>query len=241
MRMIAGKVLMDRNAPARSARHGEARLRRKQGADRALAPSRRLAYAITPRFAATSTPAQLEAAVGAVARDARRVPAFARRRERGRSRMDRVALSGARAAISTSTRISACSADARCTRMASISTKTISSAFTIRRRRSRIVRRRTISSAAGSFPLHRARDPRRPAHVALATDLGGGTSFSMLRTMQAASEVAHLGGHPLSPSCAWWLATRGAAEALDLGRHIGAIETGARGRSRRHRLAVDRR
>lgn len=48
----------------------------------------------------------------------------------------------------------------------------------------------------------------------------------MLRTMQAASEVAHLSGHPLSPSRAWWLATRGAAEALDLGERIGSIEPG---------------
>ena len=48
----------------------------------------------------------------------------------------------------------------------------------------------------------------------------------MLRTMQAASEVAQLGGHPLPPPCAWWLATRGAAEALDLGDRIGSIEPG---------------
>ena len=62
--------------------------------------------------------------------------------------------------------------------------------------------------------------------VALATDLGGGTSFSMLRTMQAAYEVAQLGGHPLSPSCALYLATRGAADALDLDDRIGTIAPG---------------
>jgi guanine deaminase len=55
---------------------------------------------------------------------------------------------------------------------------------------------------------------------------GGGTSFSMLRTMQAACEVAHLGGHPLLPSCAWWLATRGGAEALDVGDRIGTLAPG---------------
>lgn len=48
----------------------------------------------------------------------------------------------------------------------------------------------------------------------------------MLRTMQAASEVAQMGGHPLSPSCAWWLATRGAAEALDLGARVGSVDVG---------------
>jgi len=79
---------------------------------------------------------------------------------------------------------------------------------------------------SGLFAMHRARDPARPVHVALATDLGAGTGFSMLRTMQAASDVAHLQGHPMSPSRAWWLATQGAAAALDLGGEIGTIAPG---------------
>ena len=45
---------------------------------------------------------------------------------------------------------------------------------------------------------------------------GGGTSFSILRTMQAAYEVSQLSGMPLSPSGALYLATRGGAHALDL-------------------------
>jgi guanine deaminase len=44
--------------------------------------------------------------------------------------------------------------------------------------------------------------------------------------MQAASEVAQMGGHPLPASCAWWLATRGAAEALDLGARVGSVDVG---------------
>ena len=60
--------------------------------------------------------------------------------------------------------------------------------------RSRIARRRTISSAAGCSGCGRRRGPERPVRVGLATDLGGGTSFSMLRTMQAAYEVAQLAG-----------------------------------------------
>jgi guanine deaminase len=74
--------------------------------------------------------------------------------------------------------------------------------------------------------LHEARDAARPVHVALGTDLGAGTGFSMLRTMQAASEVAHLQAHPLSPLRAWWLATQGAARALDLDECIGTVAPG---------------
>ena len=35
-----------------------------------------------------------------------------------------------------------------------------------------------------------------------------------------------MGGHPLSPSCAWWLATRGAADALDLAARVGSSTSG---------------
>ncbi|HEV2221103.1 MAG TPA: hypothetical protein VGV08_11160 [Casimicrobiaceae bacterium] len=62
LRLIAGKVLMDRNAPAalcedaqRGYDEGKALIGRWHGRGR-------LAYAVTPRFAATSSPAQLELA-----------------------------------------------------------------------------------------------------------------------------------------------------------------------------------
>ena len=48
----------------------------------------------------------------------------------------------------------------------------------------------------------------------LATDTGGGSSFSMLRTMAAAYEVAQLRGVALHPAQLMWLATAGSAEAL---------------------------
>ncbi|MEM8580552.1 MAG: guanine deaminase [Pseudomonadota bacterium] len=62
--------------------------------------------------------------------------------------------------------------------------------------------------------------------IALATDTGGGSSFSMLRTMAAAYEVAQLGGRALHPSELLWLATRGSAEALHLGEQIGTLAVG---------------
>jgi guanine deaminase len=62
--------------------------------------------------------------------------------------------------------------------------------------------------------------------VGLATDTGGGSSFSMLRTMAAAYEVAQLRGRPLHPSELIWLATAGSARALRLDHHIGHLAEG---------------
>jgi guanine deaminase len=59
--------------------------------------------------------------------------------------------------------------------------------------------------------------------IGLATDTGGGSSFSMLRTMAAAYEVAQLRGTPLHPAQLWWLATAGSARALHLGARIGTL------------------
>jgi guanine deaminase len=62
--------------------------------------------------------------------------------------------------------------------------------------------------------------------VGLATDTGGGSSFSMLRTMAAAYEVAQLRGRSLHPSELWWLATAGSAQALHADHLIGNIAPG---------------
>jgi guanine deaminase len=62
--------------------------------------------------------------------------------------------------------------------------------------------------------------------LALGTDVGGGTSFGMLRVLDEAYKVAQLRGHSLSPLRAIYLATLGAARALDLDDHIGNFESG---------------
>lgn len=62
--------------------------------------------------------------------------------------------------------------------------------------------------------------------VGLATDTGGGSSFSMLRTMAAAYEVAQLRGRALHPAELWWLATQGSARALHADHQIGNIAPG---------------
>jgi guanine deaminase len=62
--------------------------------------------------------------------------------------------------------------------------------------------------------------------IGLATDTGGGSSFSMLHTMAAAYEVAQLRGQALHPSQLWWLATVGSARALHAEHQIGNIAPG---------------
>ncbi len=62
--------------------------------------------------------------------------------------------------------------------------------------------------------------------VGLATDVGGGSSFSMLRTMAAAYEIAQLRGTALHPAQLYWLATQGSAMAMDAGHQIGNLGVG---------------
>ena len=66
----------------------------------------------------------------------------------------------------------------------------------------------------------------RGLRVGLATDTGGGSSFSMLRTMAAAYEVAQLRGMAIHPSQLWWLATQGSARALHAEKRIGNVAAG---------------
>jgi guanine deaminase len=67
---------------------------------------------------------------------------------------------------------------------------------------------------------------RSGVRVGLATDVGGGTSLSMFRTMAAAYEVLKLRGQNLPAEEALYLATLGAARALGLDAEIGSFEAG---------------
>lgn len=62
--------------------------------------------------------------------------------------------------------------------------------------------------------------------VGLATDTGGGSSFSMLRTMAATYEIAQLRGAAIHPAQLMWLATQGSAQSLKLDYAIGNIAIG---------------
>jgi guanine deaminase len=60
----------------------------------------------------------------------------------------------------------------------------------------------------------------------LGTDIGAGTSFSLLQTMNEAYKVAELNSYPMAAAKSFYLATLGGAEALDLADKIGSLEVG---------------
>lgn len=79
---------------------------------------------------------------------------------------------------------------------------------------------------SGAFNLQHAKAEVRPIKVGLGTDLGAGTSFSILQTMNEAYKAAQLNGAPYSSLHTFYLATRGTAEALQLEEKIGSIAPG---------------
>lgn len=225
MRMIAGKVLMDRHAPAAlrdTAQHGydesKALIDRWHGRGR-------LGYAITPRFAATSTPEQLLAAAtlwrehpdcllqSHIAENRAEVAWIAELFPEATGYLDvyeRHGLIGPRSIYGhgiwlTEQELARCHATG--TAIAHCPT---SNAFL----------------GSGAFDLARAKGGGRPVRVGLGTDVGGGTTFSMLRTMGAAYAAAQAHGSALSGAHAFYLATRGGAQALHLDDRIGSIAAG---------------
>jgi guanine deaminase len=77
---------------------------------------------------------------------------------------------------------------------------------------------------SGLFDLRSAHD--RNIRVGLGTDVGGGTSMNMLRTASEAYKVLHLQNQAFPPFDAFYLATLGAARALYLEDRIGNFEAG---------------
>jgi len=225
LRVIAGKVLMDRNAPSalldtaeRGYEESKALIERWHG-------NGRLGYALTPRFAVTSTVAQLDAA-GALKREfpdvhvqshvsenVAEIALVASMFPEASSYLDvyaRHGLTGPRTIYGHGVHLSE------------------SDFAFLHESRTALAHCPTSNNFLGSglFRIGEAKRADRAVRVGLATDLGGGTSFSILRTMQAAYEVAQLSGTSLAPSSALYLATRGAAHALDIGDRIGSVAPG---------------
>lgn len=79
---------------------------------------------------------------------------------------------------------------------------------------------------SGLFHVHQAKNHTHPMKVGLGTDIGAGTSFSLLSTMNEAYKVAQLTQYPLDAVKMLYLATLGSAEAMGLDDRIGSIEVG---------------
>ncbi|MBL0899111.1 MAG: guanine deaminase [Reyranella sp.] len=225
LRLAAGKVLMDRNAPdglrdTAQSGYDESRALIAKWHGRG-----RLLYAITPRFAVTSSPEQL-AAAGALWREHRdclmqthlaetpdevaRIKELFPDRRHYLDVYDHHGLCGRRAVFGHGIWLG----DDELTRLhqadAAISHCPTSNFFL----------------GSGVFDLGRALDPRRPVRVGLGTNLGAATSFSILQTLNEAYKAAQLNRTSLSACHAWYLATRGAAAAMHLEDKVGSIAVG---------------
>jgi guanine deaminase len=222
-RMIAGKVMMDRDAPEalmdtpqRGYDESKALIERWRGRGR-------LGYAITPRFAVTSTQAQLEAA-GALAREfpqcyvqthadenkveiARVVALF----PEARSYIDvyaRAGLTGPRSVFGHCIHL-------QDSEVAELAASRSVAAFCP-----------TSNLFLGSGLFDQARLARAGVRTALATDVGGGTSYSMLRTAAEGYKVLQLNHQSWPALQAFYRMTLGNARALSLDDCIGSIEAG---------------
>jgi guanine deaminase len=79
---------------------------------------------------------------------------------------------------------------------------------------------------SGLFKLDKAKSIEHPVKVGLATDVGAGTSLSLLKTMGDAYKVVQLQGQSLGAFKASYLATLGAAKALSLEDKLGNFDVG---------------
>ncbi|NET48032.1 MAG: amidohydrolase family protein [Merismopedia sp. SIO2A8] len=79
---------------------------------------------------------------------------------------------------------------------------------------------------SGLFKIEQAKSTEHPVKVGLATDVGAGTSFSLLQTANEAYKVAQLRQQNLSPFQSLFLATLGGAKALCLEDTLGNFDVG---------------
>ena len=224
MRMIAGKVLMDRHCPGdlrdsaeEGARDTEALIRRWHEQDR-------LSVAITPRFAPTSTDAQLTLAgeIASAHPDVFIQTHVAENKDEmawvkelyphHRSYLDVYARHGLlrkRAMYAHGIYLDDTDRDAVAQAGAAIAVCPTSNLF--------------LGSGLFDFGTAWGAGVATP----LATDVGAGTSYSMLRTMQAAHFVARLNRNTVSPFDLFYWPTLGAARVLGWADRIGSFRAGS--------------
>jgi len=223
MRLIAGKVLMDRNCPPGLSDDAEtayadsrALIERWHGKDR-------LGYAITPRFALTSSAEQMRAAGQLateypdtwvhthLAENTDEVEEIARLFPDSRSYLDvydRFGLVRERSIFAHCLYLDEADRELMGAKGGAAAFCPTSNLFL----------------GSGLFDLRSISGAGIP--VGLATDVGGGTSLSMLRTMSEAYKVLHLQDQRLPASRALYLATLGAARALHIDEHVGNFANG---------------
>jgi guanine deaminase len=225
MALVTGKTMMDRDVPAsvrdspeQAAVESEALYRKWHGRDR-------LRYAVTPRFAVTSSEAQLQVAhdlmqslpdallqthLSESQGELERIRELYPNDADYTAVYDRFWLLGERSLFAHGIHLS----DRECRRLSQTD--------------SIVVHCPTSNMFLGSGLMDMAylSMERRPVRLALGTDVGGGTSYSMLATLGAAYKVQMLAGNRPTALELFHLATRRNAEALRLADEVGSLEPG---------------
>ncbi|MCM2291138.1 guanine deaminase [Allorhizobium sp. BGMRC 0089] len=224
-RMIAGKVMMDRNAPQGLLDTPQSGYDETKELIESWHGRGRNMVAITPRFAITSTPEQMERAQ-ALAYEYPDLHIQTHLSE-NREEIDftaslypesidytdvyaRYGLLGAKTLFGHAIHLSAREADAL-SETGSVAVHCPTS---------------NLFLGSGLFPLKAIQRREKPVRVALATDIGGGTSYSMLKTLDEAYKIQQLLGERLNPLESFYHMTLGNAEALSLSDRIGTLEAG---------------
>ncbi|MCB2384923.1 guanine deaminase [Thalassolituus alkanivorans] len=221
-RMICGKVMMNRHAPEALCDTVESSVADTQELIDRWHNNGRQLYAITPRFAITSTPEQLAAAGQLLADNpgvymqthlAENLDEIAFVKELFPERKsyldvyDHYGLLGERSVFAHCVHLDAEDYQRMSETGSKISFCPTSNLFL----------------GSGLFQLD---DQPFPVDVSVATDVGGGTSFSMLQTMNEAYKICQLKGSKLAPQRAFYMMTLGNAKALSVDDKIGNFESG---------------
>ena len=225
LRLIAGKVLMDRNAPEKlldtpKTGYDDSKALIKKWHNRG-----RLMYAITPRFAPTSTPEQLEAA-GALCKEHPECYMQTHVSEnKGEVAWVKELFPDRKGYLDVYDHYSLCRPRAVFGHGIHLTDDEMQ---VMHRTGSAIAHCPTSNFFLGSgfFNIQRAMQKDRPVRVGLGTDLGAGTSFSILATLNEAYKAAQLNSYALSACHAYYVATRGTAHAMYLEDKIGSISPG---------------
>ncbi len=223
--MIAGKVMMDRNAPDYLCDTAESSYQETKTLIQKWHKKGRLRYAVTPRFAITSTDEQLQKA-GELLKEFPDVYMHTHISENVNEvawvkelfpdcngyldTYDQAGLVKERCVFAHGVHLT----DAEFQRLSDAGSAIAFCPTS------------NLFLGSGLFKIEQAKSAEHPVKVGLGTDVGGGTSFSMLQTANEAYKVAQLRQQKLSPFKALFLATLGGARALCLEDTLGNFEVG---------------
>ena len=225
LRMIAGKVMMDRHAPEFLKDTATSSYVETKQLIEKWHKCDRLLYAVTPRFALTSTPEQLtnisrllmefpdvylHTHLSENVKEVEVVAAEFPESEGYLDVYDRAGLVGERSIFAHGVQLT----DQEFARL-SAAKSAIAFCPTS-----------NLFLGSGLFKIEKAKSLETPVKVGLGTDVGAGTSFSILRTASAAYQVAQLRSQKISAFQALFLATLGGARALCLEDKLGNFEIG---------------